>query len=105
MSTTGSTGNLRRMKLEELISKIQQIEEQVALTLEEYPHGHTLERQRLVLAIAKQMRAHLADQLSGGERKRFEAHGMRPDAAKVRVAVFPSRAPIPADKPSGSGAT
>ena len=58
-------GVLRRLKLEELITKMQQIEEQVALTLHEYPHGHTLERQRLVLAITKQVRAHLEDQLKG----------------------------------------
>ena len=59
---------LRRLKLEELISKMEQIEEQVARTLHEYPHGHTLERQRLVLAIAKQVRSHLVDQLRGGQR-------------------------------------
>lgn len=56
------------MKLEELLSKIEQIEEQVSLTLREYPHGHTLERQRLVLAIAKQVRSHLMEQLRGGPR-------------------------------------
>ena len=56
------------MKLEELISKIAQIEEQVSRTLDEYPHGHTLERQRLVLAIAKQVRSHLTDQLRAGQR-------------------------------------
>jgi DNA-binding response OmpR family regulator len=33
---------LRRMKLEELIGKIEQIEEQVNLTLHEYPRGHTV---------------------------------------------------------------
>ena len=57
------------MKLEELISKLQQIEEQVALTLHEYPHGHTIERQRLVLAIAKQVRGHLMDELRGAQRR------------------------------------
>jgi hypothetical protein len=60
--------SLRRLKLEELLSKIEQIEEQVTLTLHEYPHGHTIERQRLVLAIAKQIRSHLMDQLRGGTR-------------------------------------
>jgi hypothetical protein len=55
--------SLRRLKPEELLSKIEQIEEQVALTLHEYPHGHTIERQRLILAIAKQIRSHLMDQL------------------------------------------
>ena len=56
------------MKLEELIAKMEQIEEQVALTLQEYPRGHTVERQRLVLAIVKQIRSHLADQLRTGRR-------------------------------------
>lgn len=60
--------SFRRLKLEELITKMQQIEEQVAFTLQEYPRGHTVERQRLVLAIAKQVRAHLEDQLKGGPR-------------------------------------
>lgn len=108
MSTPCKTGNLRRMKLEELIFKMQQIEEQVALTLDEYPHGHTLERQRLVLAIAKQVRAHLADQLTAGDRKPLEAVGTLHERAsedKVRVAVLPSRTLRSADKPSGSGAT
>jgi hypothetical protein len=60
--------SLRRLKLEELLLKIEQIEEQVTLTLHEYPHGHTIERQRLVLAIARQIRSHLRDQLRGGTR-------------------------------------
>ena len=59
---------LRRLRLEELISKMEQIEEQVALTLNEYPHGHTIERQRLVLAIARQIRSHLLDQVRSGQR-------------------------------------
>jgi hypothetical protein len=65
---TPSKRTLRRLKLEEIIAKVQQIEEQVALTLHEYPHGHTVERQRLVLAIAKQLRSHLTDQLQSGKR-------------------------------------
>lgn len=68
MVTPPRKTDLRRLKLEELISKIAQIEEQVSRTLDEYPHGHTLERQRLVLAIAKQVRSHLADQLRAGQR-------------------------------------
>jgi hypothetical protein len=59
---------LRRMKLEDLITKMEQIEQQAALTLDEYPDGLTVERQRLVLAIARQVRAHLVDQLRGGPR-------------------------------------
>jgi hypothetical protein len=86
---------LRRMKLEELIGKIEQIEEQVHLTLHEYPRGHTIERQRLVLAIAKQIRAHLTDQLAAGARKAFAAEAepylrvIEGDADRVRVAVLP----------------
>jgi hypothetical protein len=68
MVTPPRKTGLRRLKLEELISKLQQIEEQVSLTLHEYPHGHTIERQRLVLAIAKQVRSHLTDQLRAGQR-------------------------------------
>jgi len=56
------------MKLEELIAKIAQIEEQAALTLDEYPRGLTVERQRLIVGIAKQIRAHLQDQVKAGER-------------------------------------
>ena len=62
----------RRLKLEELISKIEQIEQQAALTLHEYPQGHTVERQRLILAIAKQVRARLVDQLEAGERDHLQ---------------------------------
>src|SRR5687767_3242081 len=86
---------LRRMKLEELIVKMQQIEEQVSLTLQEYPRGHTIERQRLVLAIAKQVRAHLSDQLAAGDRKAFTAAAdphlrvVGGDGDRVRVAVLP----------------
>jgi hypothetical protein len=83
------------MKLEELLSKIEQIEEQVHLTLHEYPRGHTIERQRLVLAIAKQIHAHLADQLAAGQRKALNAEAepylrvIDGDADRVRVAVLP----------------
>lgn len=51
------------MKLEELIRKLEQIEQQAALTLSEYPHGLTVERQRLIVGIAKQVRAYLIDEL------------------------------------------
>lgn len=86
---------LRRMKLEELVAKMQQIEEQVSLTLHEYPRGHTVERQRLVLAIAKQVRAHLSDQLAAGDRQAFTAGAethlrvVDGDGDRVRVAVLP----------------
>ena len=60
---------LRRMRLEELIGKLEQIEQQASLTLREYPDGLTLERQRLILAIAKQVQSHLRDQLHNGARE------------------------------------
>jgi hypothetical protein len=56
------------MKLEELITKLEQIEQQAALTLSEYPHGLTVERQRLIVGIAKQVRAYLVDQRQVAER-------------------------------------
>ena len=71
--------SLRRLKLQDLISKIEQIDEQAALTLSEYPNGHTIERQRLIIAIARQIRSHLQDQVQLGERE-------------PRVAVIPDLA-------------
>ena len=50
------------MKLEELITKLEQIEQQASLTLDEYPHGLTVERQRLIIALAKQLQSHLKAQ-------------------------------------------
>jgi hypothetical protein len=81
---------LRRMKLEELIFKMEQIEEQAALTLHEYPKGHTRERQRLVMAIAKQVRSHLLDQLEAGVRDSLAGEG------EVRVGVVDDGAAEPA---------
>lgn len=52
-----------RMRLEDLIAKMEQIAQQAELTMAEYPHGHPVERQRLIAAIARQVRAHLNDQL------------------------------------------
>ena len=57
------------MRLEELVAKLAQIEEQATLTLDEYPHGLTVERQRLIVMIAKQLRLHVQDQLRLGPRK------------------------------------
>jgi hypothetical protein len=49
------------MKPEEIIAKLSQIEDQAALTLSEYPHGLTVERQRLIVGLAKQLRSHVQD--------------------------------------------
>ncbi len=79
----------RRMKLEELISKLEQIEQQAALTLSEYPHGLTIERQRLIVGIAKQLRAHLQDQARAGERKTSanDAQGAPPQPVETERRV------------------
>ena len=69
MFTPPKTAALRRMKLEELLSKLEQIEQQATLTLHEHPNGLTLERQRLIMAIARQVQTHLREQLRGGARE------------------------------------
>ena len=71
------------MKLEELIRKLEQIEQQAALTLSEYPHGLTVERQRLIVGIAKQIRTHLIGELELGQRQPAQNDSgpeSRPDA-------------------------
>jgi len=69
----------RRMRLEELVAKIAQIEEHASLTLEEYPGGRlSVERQRHILGLARQIRAHLEDQLRAGQR---QAEAERPFGA------------------------
>ena len=57
------------MRLEELAAKLAQIEEQANLTLHEYPHGLSIERQRLIVTLSKQLRQHVEDQLRLGPRK------------------------------------
>jgi hypothetical protein len=69
MFRTARTGTLRRLKLEDIIVKLMQIEQQAAMTLKEHPHGLTLERQRLILGLTKQLRSHLEDQVRSGPRK------------------------------------
>ena len=49
------------MNEEELISKLKQIEEQAVLTLEEFPKSLTRERQRMIIALAKHIRADIED--------------------------------------------
>ena len=72
----------RRMKLDELLKKLEQIEQQAALTLAEYPHGLTVERQRLIIGLAKQMQSHLRDQQRHGRRDPVQ-HGA--ESAHLRV--------------------
>jgi hypothetical protein len=59
---------LRRMRLDEMLRKLEQIERQAQLTAVEYPQGLPIERQRLIIAIARQLRTHLKDQLRHGTR-------------------------------------
>jgi len=59
---------LRRMRLDEMLRKLEQIERQAHLTAVEYPNGLPVERQRLIIAIARQLRTHLKDQLRQGTR-------------------------------------
>lgn len=49
------------MNEDELISKLEQIEEQARLTLEEFPKNLTRERQRMIIALAKYIRSELSD--------------------------------------------
>ena len=68
MFTPPKINALRRMKLEEIVTKLEQIEQQAGLTISEYPHGLTVERQRLIVGLARQLRMHVRDQLRQGRR-------------------------------------
>ena len=65
------------MNLEELITKLEQIEQQASLTLDEYPHGLTVERQRLIIALAKQLQSHLKTQQQDASRDQFNPAAAR----------------------------
>jgi hypothetical protein len=49
------------MERTELLSKLELIEEQARLTLDEYPQHLTRERQRMIIALIKQLRWELTD--------------------------------------------
>jgi hypothetical protein len=49
------------MHTEELLSKLELIEEQARLTIEELPRHLAQERQRMIIALAKHIRWALAD--------------------------------------------
>lgn len=49
------------MERDELLSKLELIEEQARLTLDEYPQHLTRERQRMIIALIKQLRWELTD--------------------------------------------
>ena len=80
------------MKLEEIIAKLSQIEEQASFTLSEYPHGLTVERQRLIVGLAKQLRSHAEDQSRDGKR-----HAAHHDTEAVHLR------PVRDERNSGSG--
>ena len=66
------------MNEEELVAKLRQIEEQARLTLEEFPKSLTRERQRMIIALAKYIRAELEDRTPApGEP--FPRHFVRAD--------------------------
>ncbi|HEX2565672.1 MAG TPA: hypothetical protein VHL85_02335 [Burkholderiales bacterium] len=66
--STPEDGAPRRIRLEELIAKLSQIEEHASLALSEHPRGQILPRLRLILGIARQARLHLEHQASSGVR-------------------------------------
>lgn len=51
------------MEPKELLSKLELIEEQARRTLEEFPQNLTKERQRMIIALVKQMRWLIAEAL------------------------------------------
>jgi len=66
------------MRLEELVAKLAQIEEQASLTVSEYPYGLAIERQRFIIGLAKQLRLHVEDQLRLGGRTPSAEHSNEP---------------------------
>lgn len=63
------------MQSEELLSKLELIEEQARLTLDEHPRNLTKERQRMIISLAKHIRWMLT-----------EAHGDDPEST-IRLPV------------------
>ena len=53
------------MEQKELLSKLELIEEQARLTLEEYPQRLTAERQRMIIALVKHIRYAMTDAVAG----------------------------------------
>jgi hypothetical protein len=51
----------QRLETEELVSKLDLIEEPARLTLEEFPQHLNKERQRMIIALVKHIRWQLAD--------------------------------------------
>ena len=53
------------MQTEELLSKLDQIEEHAKYTLEEFPQHLTKERQQMIIALVKQVRWLVAEDVLG----------------------------------------
>jgi hypothetical protein len=97
---------LRRMTLEQLISKLEQIEQQAQFTIREYPGTLALDRQRLIIGLARQLQIQIQDQLRGGARDplanaavdepvRQSATGTQPiDAVSHKRQKVLARAPV-----------
>lgn len=65
------------MDKEELLSKLELIEEQARLTLEEYPQQLTKERQRMIIALAKHIRWEIVDSVQDPEATVSEIAGKK----------------------------
>jgi hypothetical protein len=57
----------RQVERRELLSKLDLIEEQARLTLEEFPQHLTKERQRMIIALIKHIRWAIADSRPGAD--------------------------------------
>jgi hypothetical protein len=60
-SLRGQNKMERQLEREELLSKLDLIEEQARLTLDEFPQHLTKERQRMIIALIKHIRWAMAD--------------------------------------------
>lgn len=56
------------MKLEQMLAKLEQIERLALDTVDQHPRLD-IERQKLIAAIARQLRDHIQDQLQSGSRE------------------------------------
>jgi hypothetical protein len=56
-----NAGGRRSVEKEELLSKLELIEEQARLTLDEFPRDLAKERQRMIISLAKHIRWLLSD--------------------------------------------
>jgi hypothetical protein len=87
------------MNKEELISKLEQIEEQARLTLSEFPRSLTRERQRMIIGLAGYLRTELQQK---PPRPPVANQAYDPEATQpLDVEVYTRRAST-LDSPAGS---